>query len=195
MSETEVIDAGGAPSLSADEEAFFSSGGEKSIPAEGGAAPAARHGEAKPAGEAKPGDAPKNDHVPLATFLEEKKARKELSGKLTEYEKQIAEFKGKFAIIDRLKLQGETEPAAPAGPPNPEEDIFGAVKHVGETVAQMQKAERRRKGGAGSIRKTGQGEQKVFVDKYRKACADFEADQRPISKRPTTSCSTRARLN
>lgn len=172
MSETEVIDAGGSPSLSADEEAFFSSGGEKSIPAEGGAAPAADT-EIKPAGEAKPGDAPKNDHVPLATFLEEKKARKELSGKLTEYEKQIAEFKGKFAIIDRLKLQGETEPAAPAGPPNPEEDIFGAVKHVGETVAQMQKAAADAKAAQEASEKQA-GEQKVFVDKYKADAATFE---------------------
>jgi hypothetical protein len=191
MSETEVIDAGGAPSLSADEEAFFSSGGEKSIPAEGGAAPAADT-EVKPAGEAKPGDAPKNDHVPLATFLEEKKARKELSGKLTEYEKQIAEFKGKFAIIDRLKLQGETEPAAPAGPPNPEEDIFGAVKHVGETVAQMQKAAADAKAKEAS-EKAGPSKKYLWTSTAR-LDADVRAET-PISKRPTTSCSTRARLN
>lgn len=174
MSDTEVIDAGGAPSLSADEEAFFSSGGEKSIPAEGGDTGASSEtGEVKPAAEAKTGDAPKNDHVPLATFLEEKKARKELSGKLSEYEKQIAEFKGKFAIIDRLKLQGETESAAPTGPPSPEEDIFGAVKHVGETVAQMQKAAADAKAAQEAAEKQA-GEQKVFVDKYRKAADEFE---------------------
>jgi hypothetical protein len=173
----EVIDAGGTPQLSADEEAFFSSGGEKSIPAEGGADPGTgESSEAKPAsGEAKPGDTPKNDHVPLATFLEEKKARKELAGKLTDYEKQIAEFKGKFAIIDRLKFAGEAEPAAPAGPPNPEEDIFGAVKHVGETLAQMQKRiDDAEKAKADSEKAA--TEQKTFVDKYRKACDDFEAD-------------------
>lgn len=174
MSETEVIDAGGTPQLSADEEAFFSSGGEKTIPAEGAAAGAAEGNEPKPAAsEAKPGDTPKNDHVPLATFLEEKKARKELSGKLTEYEKQIAEFKGKFAIIDRLKFAGEADPATPAGPPNPEEDIFGAVKHVGETVAQMQKriddAEKAR-----ADSEKAATEQKVFVDKYRSDAAAFE---------------------
>ncbi|MCK1275485.1 hypothetical protein IVB46_09615 [Bradyrhizobium sp. 61] len=176
MSDTEVIDAGGTPALSADEEAFFSSGGEKSIPDEGGAdAGAGKGGEAKPAGgEAKPGDTPKNDHVPLATFLEEKKARKELSGKLTEYEKQIAEFKGKFAIIDRLKFAGETEPTTPAGPPNPEEDIFGAVKHVGETVAQMQKRLDDAAKATADAEKAA-ADEKVFVGKYRAACDEFES--------------------
>jgi hypothetical protein len=164
MSETEVIDAGGAPSLSADEEAFFSSGGEKSIPAEAATAPAATPRPSPPA-KRRPAT-PQERSRPLATFLEEKKARKELSGKLTEYEKQIAEFKGKFAIIDRLKLQGETEPAAPTGPPNPEEDIFGAVKHITETVAQMQKAAADAKAAQEASEKQA-GEQKVFVDKYK----------------------------
>lgn len=177
MSEVaEVIDAGGTPTLSAEEEAFFSSGGEKTIPAEGADAGAGGEGgEGKPAGgEAKAGEAPKNDHVPLATFLEEKKARKELAGKLSEYEKQIAEFKGKFAIIDRLKLPGEAAQAAPAGPPNPEEDIFGAVKHVGETVAQMQKRlDDQAKAMADAEKQA--AEQKVFVDKYRADADAFEA--------------------
>jgi hypothetical protein len=174
MSEVaEVIDAGGTPTLSADEEAFFSSGGEKTIPAEGG--DAGTGGEAKPAaGEAKPGDAPKNDHVPLATFLEEKKARKELSSKLTEYEKQIAELKGKFSIIDRLKLPGEQQQEQPKGPPNPEEDIFGAVKHLTEELSGIKKESAEQKAAREASEKQA-AEQKVFVDKYRKACDEFEA--------------------
>lgn len=174
MSDTEVIDAGGTPTLSADEEAFFASGGEKTIPAENadtGAGDAS--GEAKPAAEPKAGDAPKNDHVPLATFLEEKKARKELSGKLSEYEKQIAEFKGKFAIIDRLKLPGEAAAAAPAGPPNPEEDIFGAVKHITEKLTGIEKQTAEQKAAQEAAEKQAT-EQKVFVDKYRAACDEFE---------------------
>jgi hypothetical protein len=180
MSEVaEVIDAGGTPTLSADEEAFFSSGGEKSIPAEdggtdAGAADAGEGGEAKPAADAKPADTPKNDHVPLATFLEEKKARKELSSKLTEYEKQIAEFKGKFAIIDRLKLPGEAAAETPAGPPNPEEDIFGAVKHVAEQLAGIQKETAEAKAARETAEKQA-AEQKVFVDKYRADADAFEA--------------------
>jgi hypothetical protein len=79
MSETEVIDAGGAPSLSADEEAFFSSGGEKSIPAEGADTGASSDaGEVKPAAKRRPATRPRTITFPLATFLEEKKARKEL---------------------------------------------------------------------------------------------------------------------
>jgi vacuolar-type H+-ATPase subunit I/STV1 len=179
MSDTDVIDSGG-PSLSADEEAFFSSGGEKAIPGESsgdagadtGAAGGGEGGEAKPAdGEAKPGETkPKNsDHVPLATFLEEKKARKGLETKAQEMERQLAEFKGKFAIIDRLKLGGEADPEKPAAPPTPEDDIFGAVKHTGETLAQIQK----RLDDADAAQKAA-GEQKAFVDKYRADAATFE---------------------
>lgn len=174
MSETEVMDAGGTPTLSADEEAFFSSGGEKSIPSEGTDAGAGNGGEAaKPAIEAKAGDAPKNDHVPLATFLEEKKARKELSGKLTEYEKQIAEFKGKFAIIDRLKFAGEAQTEQPKWPPNPEEDIFGAVKHITDKLTGIEKQTAEQKAAQEAAEKQAT-EQKVFVDKYRSDADAFE---------------------
>jgi len=175
MSEVaEVIDAGGTPTLSADEEAFFASGGETAVPAESDeAGKGSDGGEAKPAAaEAKAGDAPKNDHVPLATFLEEKKARKELAGKLTEYEKQIAEFKGKFAIIDRLKLPGE-QTEQPKGPPNPEEDIFGAVKHLAEELTGIKKESAEQKAAREASEKQAT-EQKVFVDKYRAACDEFE---------------------
>jgi hypothetical protein len=175
MSDTEVIDAGGTPTLSADEEAFFSSGGEKSIPSEGADTGAGGEGgEVKPAaGEAKASDTPKNDHVPLATFLEEKKARKELSGKLTEYEKQIAEFKGKFAIIDRLKFAGEAAEEQPKGPPNPEEDIFGAVKHITDKLTGIEKETAEQKAASEAATKQAT-EQKEFVDKYRTACDEFE---------------------
>ena len=107
-----------------------------------------------------------NDHVPLATFLEEKKARKELATKYQETEKQLAELRGKFAIIDRLKLGGE-DPAAqqPAGPPKVEDDIFGAVKHVTETLAQMEKRTADEKAAKEANEKAAT-EQKTFVDNY-----------------------------
>lgn len=171
----------GGPSLSADEEAFFSSGGEKEIPAgdagadAGGSTGSGDGGEAKAAdGSAKPADgAPKNDHVPLATFLEEKKARKELANKYQETERQLAEMKGKFSIIDRLRLGGEPEPEMPAGPPSAEEDIFGAVKHVSETLAQMQKREADERA-AKEAEERAAKEQNDFVDKYRKDADAFE---------------------
>lgn len=176
------VDNGG-PSLSADEEAFFSSGGETEIPGggdagadTGGSTGDGGGGEAKPAG-AKPADgaAPKNDHVPLATFLEEKKARKELATKYQDTEKQLAELRGKFAIIDRLKLGGE-DPAAtqpPAGPPKVEDDIFGAVKHVTETLQQMEKRNADEKAAKEANDKAA-AEQKTFVDNYTKACDEFQ---------------------
>ncbi|KRR21905.1 hypothetical protein [Bradyrhizobium retamae] len=176
------VDNGG-PSLSAEEEAFFTSGGESEIPAGGDAGADAGGGTGggegsaeKPAGGEKPdAGTPKNDHVPLATFLEEKKARKELATKYQETEKALAELRGKFAIIDRLKLGGE-DPAAtqqPAGPPAVEEDIFGAVKHVTETLAQIQKREADAAAAKEADEKAAT-EQKTFVDNYTKACNEFE---------------------
>lgn len=177
---------GGLPALSADEEAFFSSGGEKNIPAggdtgagdtgaaEGGSPGAGEGGEGsakKPDGD---GAAPKNDHVPLATFLEQKRARKELETQHQATQRELAELKGKFAIIDRLKLGGEADPAAaPAGPPSPEDDIFGAVKHIGETVAQMEKRAADEKAAAETAAKAA-ADQKTFVDNYTKACNEYE---------------------
>ncbi|WP_342711511.1 hypothetical protein AAFG13_06625 [Bradyrhizobium sp. B124] len=169
--------------MTADEEAFFSSGGEKEIPTgdgggsdAGGAAGGGEGGEGKAAGgEAKPGDgAPKNDHVPLATFLEEKKARKELATRYQETEKQLAELRGKFAIIDRLKLAGaDPGPEQPAAPPTPEEDIFGAVKHVGETVAQMQKRLDDQAAAEKQAKETATA-QTEFVNRYRSDAETFQ---------------------
>ena len=180
----------GVPSLSADEEAFFSSGGEKEIPTgtaadagtdAGGEAGAGEGDGAKPAGgeaAAKPGDGKSgkggNDFVPLATFLEEKNGRKALATQLQDAQREIAEFRGKFAIIDKLKLAGgEGDPQAPAAPPAVEDDIFGAVKHIGETVAQMQKRVDDEKAAKETADKA-VAEQKVFVDNYTKACDEFE---------------------
>ena len=92
-----------------------------------------------------------------------------------EAEKQLAEMRGKFAIIDRLKLAGGEAPAeAPAGPPAVEEDIFGAVKHVSETLAQMQKREADEKAAKEANEKAA-AEQKTFVENYRKDAGEFES--------------------
>ncbi|WP_029082897.1 hypothetical protein [Bradyrhizobium sp. th.b2] len=183
MTDFETTEGTGGPSLSADEEAFFSSGGEKEIPTgdgggsdAGGVAGGGDDGAGKPAGgEAKPGDStPKNDHVPLATFLEEKKARKEIDRQFRETQQQLAELKGKFAIIDRLKLAG-ADPGTeqPAAPPTPEEDIFGAVKHVGETVAQMQKRLDDQAAAEKTARETAAA-QTEFVNRYRNDAETFQ---------------------
>lgn len=176
------VESGGLPTLSAEEEAFFSSGGESEIPGggeggadAGGSTGGSEGGEGNPAGgPAKAESAPKNDHVPLATFLEEKKARKELATRLADQDRQLAEFRGKFAVIDKLKLGGApAEPAAPAAPPSVEDDIFGAVRHIGETVAQMEKRQADEKA-AKEANEKAEAEQKTFVDNYTKACNEFE---------------------
>jgi len=173
----------GMPSLSADEEAFFSSGGESEIPGgadagtdAGGSTGEGEGGAVKPAGEPKPAaaDAGKADHVPLATFLEEKKARKALNDKFQETERQLAEFRGKFEIINKLKLGGEVEPAAPTGPPSVQDDIFGAVNHVIETVAQMEKRTADEKAAKEASDKAA-ADQKTFVDKYKADASAFES--------------------
>ncbi|MHC2462119.1 hypothetical protein [Bradyrhizobium embrapense] len=180
--------ASGGPTMTADEEAFFSSGGEKEIPTDeaggstGGDAGGTGDGVAAGAGADKPGatgndqggEGKGNQHVPLATFLEEKKARKDLATQLADAQRQIAEFTGKFSIIDRLKLPG-ADPGTeqPAAPPTPEEDIFGAVKHANETLAQMQKrlddqaaAEKKAKDDAAA--------QTDFVNRYRNDAETFQ---------------------
>jgi hypothetical protein len=168
----------GGPSLSAAEEAFFTSGGESEIPAggESGADAGGSTDDGDGGAGPKPGaDAGKAEHVPLATFLEEKKARKELVTKHQETEKALAELRGKFAIIDRLKLGGEDPAAAaPVGPPKVEDDIFGAVKHVAETVAQMEKRAADEKAAREADEKAAT-EQKSFVDKYKADASAFEA--------------------
>lgn len=159
-----------------DEEAYFASGGEGSIPVDGdagGSPPAggAAPGAAAPAGGAAAADgaaaaAPKGDTtVPLARFLEEKKSRKGL-------ETQLAELRGKFSIIEKLQGAGaaaDQQQQQPAAPPSAEEDIFGAVRHVGETVTQLQK--RLDDDKAANEASTAQTE---FVNNYRNDAATFE---------------------
>ncbi|WP_050384575.1 hypothetical protein [Bradyrhizobium pachyrhizi] len=180
--------SGGGPTLTADEQAFFESGGEKGIPTDetgggaGGDAGGAGDGAAAGAGTDKPGatgdnqggEGKGNQHVPLATFLEEKKARKDLATQLADAQRQIAEFTGKFSIIERLKLAG-ADPGTeqPAAPPTPEEDIFGAVKHVGETVAQMQKRLDDQAAAEKQARETATA-QTEFVNRYRNDAETFQ---------------------
>lgn len=178
-----TIDNGG-PSMSEAEEAFFTSGGESEIPSEGGAdagatvdggAGGADAGAAKqPDASAKTNDAPKGDHVPLATFLEEKRQRKELVTKFQDAEKQLAELRGKFSIIDRLKIGGE-DPATqqPAGPPSVEDDIFGAVKHVTGKIEAIEKSAADAKAAQEANDKAA-ADHKTFVDNYRADAASFE---------------------
>lgn len=167
---TENNDTGGSSGFTPSEDAYFASGGESALEGgEGGAAPDAGAADGSASDGAAPADgaaapAPKGDqNVPLARFLEEKKARKGL-------ETQIAELRGKFSIIERLGAPDPAAAAAPVVPPTAEEDIFGNVKHVGETVAQLQK----RLDDADAATKA-QGEQSAFVNNYKADAETFKA--------------------
>ena len=82
---------------------------------------------------------------------------------------QIAELRGKFSVIERLNPKAEGQTEQPTAPPTPEEDIFGNVKHVGETVQQIQK----RLDDADAAAKA-QTEQTSFANNYRNDAARFE---------------------
>lgn len=82
----------------------------------------------------------RNEQVPLATYLEEKKARQER-------ERQIAELNAQFARADERLLmiaeaqqqqqrQAVQQKEAPPPPPNPEEDPIGALKWMQDNYLQ-----------------------------------------------------------
>lgn len=161
-------DTGGSDfvTFTPEEEAFFAAGAAE--PAEAPAKP-----DAPPAADAvadpnKPadGDKPAADktpqNVPLAALHEERNKRKALGSELETLKTQLAEQSGKLSILLKLKGGEVVADEQPAGPPSAEDDIFGAVKHVGETVAQMQK----RLDDAEAAKKAGD-EQTVFRNNYQ----------------------------
>lgn len=178
MTDTTVADNGG-PSMSANEEAFFASGGEAEIPreegeviGEGGSTDTNTGGEAKP-GDGKPPAGDKQpQNVPLAALHEERGKRKKTEGELRDVREKLANFEGRFAVLD--KLAPKAVPETPAAPPTVEDDIFGAVKHVGETVTQMQKRLDDDKAARETTEKAA-NEQKAFVDTYRADANTFTA--------------------
>lgn len=76
-----------------------------------------------------------NESVPLAVFMDEKKARQA-------FERQVQELNEKFSRVDErlAMLQQDRQPAQaekPAGPPNPEEDIFGASRWALDRISEF----------------------------------------------------------
>lgn len=175
-----AVDTGDVgPSFSADEEAFFTSGGEGTIPDDAAGDTGADStvvDDKAPILPEKGADGKGADktpqNVPLAALHEERSKRKELGGKVTEQEKQIAELNGKLSILLKLKGGEGADGAADqtAVVPTAEEDIFGNVKHVGETVAQLQK----RLDDADAATKA-TNEQTTFVNSYRADADTFKA--------------------
>lgn len=125
------------PSLSSDESKFFETGGESGIPADagadaGGGDTTTTGGAADAGADAGGADQGKGEpkHVPLAALHEERTRRKEIDKQLREAQQQIAEFRGKFSVIERLQSGQQQQTEQPAGDPNPEDDIFGAVNAI-----------------------------------------------------------------
>lgn len=126
-----------------------------------------------PAAEAKVAVKPEHEHVPLATFLSEKTARKELEKTSREMATQLAELRGKFSVLDRLnKPTGEQE--QPTGPIDPEADIFGAVRQISETIAQRDKREAEERTARDANEKAAT-ENRTFVNSYRADADKFKA--------------------
>lgn len=175
MSDVGVSDVG--PSFSPEEEAFFSSGGNSAIPDAG--AGDAGSGAGKVEGAEVPGadktvEKPAADKVEkmvsLSALHEERTARKARDAELREAREKIANFEGRFAIIDRLNKPAEEKTKAPL---TAEEDIFGKVNATGETVAQIQK----RMDDADAATKaaeTATTERNTFVTNYKNDAATFE---------------------
>lgn len=163
------------PSLSSDEAKFFETGGESGIPAEisgadaGGGDAAPANGGAADAGTDAPGagDGKGSDAasktVPLTALHEERTRRKELDKQLRDAQQKLANFEGRFAVIDKLNggQQQQTEQAA--GDPSPEDDIFGAVNAI------KQKLE------ATEAEKKAATEHATFVNSYKADAQKFIA--------------------
>lgn len=124
-------------SLSPEEESYFESGGEGVIPTDGGERSAGDDEQptAADAGDAGQGEPKAERMVSLAALHEERTRRRDLDRQLRDRDRELAELRGKFSIIDRLSQPTEAE----MRPPTPEEDIFGAVRNTTETVAQLQR--------------------------------------------------------
>lgn len=135
------------PSFSAEETNFFETGGESAIPAEAGGGNPSEQGSTggqessgegapkRPAGNEKP------DHVPVSVVQEERQRRRELDRQLREAREKLANYEGRFAVLDRVtgKTADQQQPSADAAP-NPEDDIFGAVKAIQTRLEGQEKA-------------------------------------------------------
>ncbi|WP_315729035.1 hypothetical protein [Bradyrhizobium sp. SZCCHNS2015] len=158
-------------SLSPQETAFFESSGESGIPAEVGAGSTATSGVPAPNGDspaeatAKPQDkAPQ--HVPLAALQEERTRRRELDKQLRRAREKLANFEGRFAVLERASGKPGEQPQQQDGPPNPEDDIFGAVKALQARLDGQDEAAKAERKAA--------DERTRFVQDYRADAAQFE---------------------
>lgn len=161
------------PDLTPAENAYFEKGGDAEIPAGNKAGEGGEGGDntnkVDATGGGKDGSLDKDGIkvVPLAALHEERGKRKNTDAQNRELEKQIAELRGKFSIIEKMNTSAKEEPAAEI---TPETDIFGFAKKTGETVAQLQarldKQDEDRKA---------EGDRNTVISNYRADAAAFEA--------------------
>lgn len=135
MTETDPLGA----SLTPAETNYFETSGATEIPSDEVAGAAAGDAdqdghERSDGGQQNDGGAPRPEKmVALAALHEERSRRKEIDRQNRDLQQQMAEMRGKFAVIDRL--------TAPPQMPEPtlESDIFGVVKNTTATVDDIKR--------------------------------------------------------
>jgi hypothetical protein len=173
MTDTTTNEIG--PSFSPEEDAFFSSGGEKAIPAEAGADIAGGDadgdaGKVVPEAGVKTAADKVEKMVSLSALHEERTKRQERDTENRKLALENAELKGKFSIIEKLNapVKEAVKPAATA-----EEDIFGVVNKTGDNVAQLQKRlDDADAAAAAAVKET--NDRNTFVTEYKADAVEFE---------------------
>ncbi len=133
MTDTETEAGLPGASLTPAETSYFETGGATDIPPADDAG-AADAGARSDDGGDDLGGAPESEKtVALAALHEERRWRKEADRQNRDLQQQVAEMRGKFAVIDRL-----TAPQ-PVPEPTLESDIFGVVKNTTATVDDIKR--------------------------------------------------------
>jgi hypothetical protein len=159
--------------LSPDENKYFESGGQTEIPSgsaagnDNAAANGAQQAQ-QPVAEGGEGADKGSQFVPHALFHEERSRRKDVQAKLHATERELAELRGKFSVIDRLSQPQQQQ--QPAREPTAAEDIFGAVDNATKGIADINK----RLSDRDAADKETSARNAVIGD-YRTQAAQFEA--------------------
>ena len=155
-------------SLTPAEDSYFETGGATDIPADtssaGAAAPAGENEAAAPANDDPQQAAAKPEKmVALAALHEERGRRKDTDRQNRDLQQQLAEMRGRFAVIERLQAPRDETPQRP---PTVEEAVLTTAEHVAHLQRRLEQRE-------ASERALGQ--QNALVSAYRSDAAQFEA--------------------
>jgi len=124
--------------LSAEEQAYFETGGESPLPAEE-APPAEGNAEQPPAEGQQQEEAPRDEKgkfVPHQALHAEREEHKRTKSELAEIRQKQAVLEDRWNTILAMKQQQEAPKEE--GPPDPNEDIFAYAKWQGEQLAALQ---------------------------------------------------------